>query len=99
MTERLEPSVGSITIPAAEHSILAGLSIFKSVKSPERIVEEALAAFTKAQGNLEVAAQAINAQVLDHEQVIKDRQEKLEVATESRNRLARIADRFSDLLK
>jgi hypothetical protein len=94
MIDRKEPQIGNGT--AVE--VITGF--FKGTeKSPERLVEDALSAFTKAQANLEVAAQAINAQMFEHEKVIRERQEKLDVATESRNRLSRIAERFADLLK
>lgn len=93
MIDRKEPQVGTAT------AVEAITGFFKADKSPERLVEDALAAFTKAQSNLEVAAQAITLQMEDHEKVIKERQAKLDVAVESRNRLSRIADRFAELLK
>lgn len=93
MIERKEPQLGTGT------AVEAITGFFKTDKTPERLVEDALAAFTKAQANLEVAAQAITAQMDDHKKVIQERQEKLNAAVEGRDRLSRIADRFAELLK
>ena len=94
MTTRNEPTVGMTTSPFE----FSGLFSKKAGKTPEQLMNDALAGFTQAQANLESAQAAIEVQKREHEAEIEKRQRLLETATESHSRLERIKGRFVDLL-
>lgn len=94
MTQRNEPTVGTGSSPFE----FTGLFSKKVGKTPEQLMNDALAGFTQAQANLEAAQSAIEVQKREHEAEIEKRQRLLESATASHSRLERIKGRFADLL-
>ncbi|WVS24536.1 hypothetical protein PSPHG_CDS_0055 [Pseudomonas phage Psxphi15] len=93
MTQRNEPTVGSTSA-----FDFTGMFSSKKGKTPEQLMNDALAGFTQAQANLETAQAAIASQKADHEAEIEKRQRLLATAEESHSRLERIKGRFADLL-
>lgn len=94
MTARNEPTVGTGTSPFE----FTGLFSKKAGKTPEQLMNDALAGFTQAHAKLEEAQAAIAVQKADHEAEIEKRTKLLEAATESHSRLDRIKGRFAELL-
>lgn len=94
MTARNEPTVDT-AIGAFEFT---GLFSRKAGKTPEQLMNDALAGFTQAQANLEAAQAQIEVQKAEHEAEIEKRQRLLEAANESHSRLGRVAERFKELL-
>jgi len=93
MTARNEPTVGNTAFD------FLGFGGKKAAKlTPEQLMESALAGFTQAQTNLEVAQARIAEQAAEHEAEIEKRQRQLESANASRDRLSRVAERFKELL-
>jgi hypothetical protein len=93
--ERNEPTVGTASSSAFDFT---GIFSSKKGKTPEQLMNEALAGFTQAQANLETAQAAIAVQVAEHEAEIEKRQKALVTANESHSRLGRVAERFKELL-
>ena len=94
MTARNEPTVGTGTSPFE----FTGLFSKKAGKTPEQLMNDALAGFTQAQANLESAQAEIAKQKAEHEAEIEKRQRLLEAADASHSRLGRVAERFKELL-
>jgi hypothetical protein len=94
MTTRNEPTVGNGTSAFD----FTGMFSSKKGKTPQQLMDDALAGFTQAHANLETAQAAIEVQKREHEAEIEKRQLLLESATESHSRLERIKGRFADLL-
>lgn len=94
MTQRNEPTVGNGTSAFD----FTGMFSSKKGKTPEQLMNDALAGFTQAQANLETAQAAIASKKADHEAEIEKRQRLLATAEESHSRLERIKGRFADLL-
>lgn len=94
MTTRNEPTVGNGTSAFD----FAGMFSSKKGKTPQQLMDDALAGFNQAQANLETAQAAIEVQKREHEAEIDKRTKLLETATESHSRLERIKGRFADLL-
>lgn len=94
MTTRNEPTIEGTASPFE----FSGLFSRKAGKTPEQLMNDALAGFTQAQANLETAQAAIAVQKSEHEAEIEKRQRLLTTAEESHSRLERIKGRFADLL-
>jgi pyruvate-formate lyase len=92
MTQRNEPTVGTSAFD------FTGMFAKKAGKTPEQLMNDALAGFTQAQANLETAQAEIAKQTAEHEAEIEKRQRLLESAKESHSRLGRVAERFKELL-
>lgn len=58
-----------------------------------KIVETALDAFTKAEKGVQTAIEQIDADIEKQQQEIRDAEQRIEQAGESRNRLTRVLDR------
>ena len=98
MTARNEPTVGTASTGTSAFEF-TGLFSGKKGKTPEQLMNDALAGFTQAQANLESAQAEIAKQKAEHEAEIEKRQRLLEAAEESHSRLGRVAGRFAELLK
>lgn len=95
MTQRNEPTVGTASTSAFDFT---GMFAKKAGKTPEQLMNDALAGFTQAQANLEAAQAQIASQKAEHEAEIEKRQRLLASAEESHSRLGRVAERFKELL-
>lgn len=83
MTVRNEPSLGNL---------VTGL-FTKTKVSHETIVNEALAAFTKAETQMDDAIKQIDADIETEKQAIKDAEKRIADAGGSKDRLTRVLDR------
>lgn len=70
----------------------------KAVKTPERLLEDALASFTKAEDQLVAAQAEVERQSAEWEAQRATLDAKIENADGVISRLARIRQRFTDLL-
>lgn len=95
MTQRKEPTISLTSING--NTILAGLGFGPKKKTHGELVESALSAFTKAEQEMNEAIQLIDADVAAEQQAIRDAEQRIDEASNSRNRLSRVLDRLKAL--
>ena len=92
MTQRKEPTM------ILDTKVLSITTLFgPKKKSHSELVENALASFTKAEQEMTSAIKLIDADVEAEQQAIRDAEQRIEEAGNSRNRLSRVLDRLKAL--